>query len=139
MSNPIEDAVNNGGAIPDDVAAELLKVQDLIEREQKIKEEAKRLGIPREAIKAEIRRRQKRPGPNGTAAPVDIRTLEESAAQIIQSTNVLALFEKQIKLVIAGEELNAKLLFLVGTSRLLKKTMSAAIKGTSAGGKSELR
>ena len=40
---------------------------------------------------------------------------------------------------IAGEEINGKLLYLIATSRLFDHTMHAAIKGTSAGGKSEIR
>ena len=64
---------------------------------------------------------------------------ESSARHIIESEDVLALFEREISKVIAGEALNAKLLLLVGSSRMLDKPMHAAIKGTSAGGKSELR
>src|SRR6478752_5762847 len=39
----------------------------------------------------------------------------------------------------AGETKNAKLLYLVATSRLFDRPMNAAIKGPSAAGKSELR
>ena len=64
---------------------------------------------------------------------------EASARHIIDSDNILALFTRELHKVIAGEELNAKLLYLIGTSRLLDRTMHAALKGTSAGGKSEIR
>jgi hypothetical protein len=40
---------------------------------------------------------------------------------------------------VAGEVRNAKVLYLVGTSRLFPKVMSAAVKGPSGVGKSELR
>jgi len=65
--------------------------------------------------------------------------LEASARHIIDSKDVLSLFALEIGKVVAGEKLNAKLLYLIGTSRLFPKTMHAAIKGTSSGGKSELR
>ena len=64
---------------------------------------------------------------------------EASASSIIACTDVLDLFEQEIANVIAGEKQNAKLLYLIGTSRLFRKPMHAAIKGTSSGGKSELR
>jgi hypothetical protein len=65
--------------------------------------------------------------------------LKCSAAHIIENENILDLFAKEFSKVIAGEIVNGKLLYLVATSRLLEKTMNAAIKGTSAGGKSEVR
>jgi hypothetical protein len=49
------------------------------------------------------------------------------------------LFAKDFSKVTAGETVNGKLLYLVATSRLFDKPMNAAIKGTSAGGKSEIR
>ena len=64
---------------------------------------------------------------------------EASAGAIIDSDDVLALFARELRKVVAGEELNGKLLYLIGTSRLLDRTMHAALKGTSAGGKSEIR
>ena len=70
---------------------------------------------------------------------IDIEALAESARDIIDSDNVLALFTEDLDRQIAGERDLAKLLYLVGTSRLLDKTMHAAIKGTSAAGKSIIR
>jgi hypothetical protein len=52
---------------------------------------------------------------------------------------VLTLFAEEIGRFIVGEEDNAKLLYLVATSRLFDKTMHAAVKGPSSGGKSEIR
>jgi hypothetical protein len=65
--------------------------------------------------------------------------IERSAAHIIASKNVLDLFAAEFGKVIAGEQTNGKLLYLVATSRLFERTMHAAVKGTSAGGKSEIR
>jgi hypothetical protein len=62
-----------------------------------------------------------------------------AAREIIACRDILALFAKEISQTLAGEKLNAKLLYLIGTSRLFPRTMHAAIKGTSSGGKSELR
>lgn len=64
---------------------------------------------------------------------------EASAAHIINSNDVLELFAREIGKVVAGEEHNAKLLYLIATSRVFRKTMHGAVKGTSSGGKSELR
>ena len=64
---------------------------------------------------------------------------EASARHIIDSKDVLSLFAREIGKAVAGEKLNAKMLYLVATSRLFGKCMNAAIKGTSSGGKSEIR
>lgn len=64
---------------------------------------------------------------------------EASARKIIESKNVLKLFAEEWKRVVAGEEENAKLLYLVATSRLFSQCMNAAIKGPSSAGKSQLR
>jgi hypothetical protein len=52
---------------------------------------------------------------------------------------VLAWFAQSWRKLVAGEEKNAKLLYLVATSRLFSKCMNAAIKGPSSAGKSEIR
>ena len=62
-----------------------------------------------------------------------------AAAEIIACEDVLGLFEADWRRLVAGEEANARLLYLVATSRLLKKSMHAAIKGPSSAGKSEIR
>jgi hypothetical protein len=69
----------------------------------------------------------------------ETKQLRRSADHIIANENILDLFAKEFGKVIAGEESNGKLLYLVATSRLFDRTMHAAIKGTSAGGKSEMR
>jgi phage/plasmid primase-like uncharacterized protein len=71
---------------------------------------------------------------------VDIEALAKSAASIIASDNVLELFAKAHAKVFVGEKKNAKLLYLICTSRLFnrKTTMHGAVKGPSGVGKSEL-
>ena len=69
----------------------------------------------------------------------DREAWEASAHMIIECGDVLSLFAREIGSELAGEIPNAKLLYLIGTSRLFDKTMHAAIKGTSSGGKSLLR
>ena len=65
--------------------------------------------------------------------------LATSAAEIIDCEDVLGLFEADWRRLVAGEVKNAKILYLVATSRLLNKTMHAAVKGPSSAGKSEIR
>jgi hypothetical protein len=72
-------------------------------------------------------------------AEQDRKRFAESAREIINCANVLELFAEDVANVVAGEADNAKLLYLTATSRLFPKTMSAAVKGTSSGGKSILR
>lgn len=69
----------------------------------------------------------------------DREAWEAAAHMIIECDDVLPLFAREIGPELAGEIPNAKLLYLIGTSRLFDKTMHAAIKGTSSGGKSLLR
>ena len=69
----------------------------------------------------------------------DRKHWEVSARTIIECDNVLDLFVRSWRELVAGEEKNAKLLYLVATSRLFNKCMNAAIKGPSSGGKSEIR
>jgi hypothetical protein len=64
---------------------------------------------------------------------------ETSAREIIECRDVLDLFAKSWRLLVAGEEKNAKLLYLTATSRLFSRCMSAAIKGPSSAGKSQAR
>lgn len=73
------------------------------------------------------------------AETAETRQLRRSADHIIASKNVLDLFAGEFGKVIAGEQTNGKLLYLVATSRLFDRTMHAAIKGTSASSKSEIR
>jgi hypothetical protein len=84
-------------------------------------------------------KRPKKAAKKSTAAATDPAELQRSADHIIKHPDILGLFEKEFGKLIAGEAVNGKLLYLVATSRLFDKPMSAAIKGTSAGGKSEIR
>jgi hypothetical protein len=60
------------------------------------------------------------------------------AAEEIGEDHLTAVAEDWSK-VMAGEVVNAKRLYLIGTSRLLPKPMNVVIKGPSSAGKSELR
>jgi phage/plasmid primase-like uncharacterized protein len=75
-----------------------------------------------------------------TQSKPDIDALARSAKDIIASKDVLGLFGKAFARAYAGEGNNAKLLYLIATSRLFSfsETMHAALKGTSAIGKSAL-
>jgi hypothetical protein len=53
--------------------------------------------------------------------------------------DVLECFAEEWSKCMAGEEKLAKLLYLICTSRLLRKPMHAVIKGPSSAGKSEIR
>src|SRR5262249_48355677 len=107
-----------------------------LEREASAKKLGVRITVLDEAVK-EQRRRLAKSAKQTTES--DPNQLKRSADHIIKHTNILDLFGKDFRLVIAGEETNGKLLYLVATSRLFDNTMHAAIKGTSAGGKSEIR
>jgi hypothetical protein len=102
--------------------------------------EAKRLGIGVKTLDAAVEE-ERASQKAAAAAPevVDIKVLEESAEKIISSESVLDVFATQWRKAVAGEVHNARLLYLIATSRLFDKTMHAAIKGASSGGKSEIR
>jgi hypothetical protein len=73
------------------------------------------------------------------AALQEVKRLELSAKDIIEADSVLDLFEDAWRQVMAGEERNAKVLYLATTTRLFDTCMSAAIKGPSSAGKSAVR
>jgi hypothetical protein len=105
---------------------------------------AAKLGIGVGALDQAVEQRRKELKREKSATPqqttaLDSDELKRTAAPIIESNNILDLFAKEFGKVIAGEAVNGKLLYLVATSRLFDKPMNAAIKGTSAGGKSEIR
>lgn len=100
---------------------------------------AERLGIPVTSLDRMVKARRPKKAAKKPAPVFDPDKLADSAGHIIRDQNILDLFAKDFSKVIAGEEVNGKLLYLVATSRLFDKPMNAAIKGTSAGGKSEVR
>jgi hypothetical protein len=102
---------------------------------------ARRLGIPVTALDRMVKAMRPEKAAKKSAAPTfDPDELQRGAGDIIKCRDILDLFAKGLGNVIAGESVNGKLLYLVATSRLFAdKTMSAAIKGTSAVGKSEIR
>ena len=78
----IEEALEEPKGIPEDVAADLMKIENRIERDIAIKEASKRLGASIGAIKAELERRMKKRS-NGNA-----RVLELSAAKIASAPSL---------------------------------------------------
>jgi phage/plasmid primase-like uncharacterized protein len=92
------------------------------------------------AIAAEIARTHKAADAKKTATPPppDIDALAKSAKEIIGCPDVLDKFDAAFGQAYAGEQNNAKLLYLVATSRLFDDPMHAAVKGTSSVGKSAL-
>jgi hypothetical protein len=112
-----------------------------LEYEREREAAAERLGIGRvTALDEVIKEARKRSARSEEIPPeFDPAELRRSANDIIEHPGILDLFAKELSKVVAGEAINGKLLYLVATSRLFDKTMNAAIKGTSAGGKSEIR
>jgi hypothetical protein len=103
------------------------------------KDVAKRLGISVADLNRLVENKRPKKPPKEPTPVFDPDKLQHSAGDIIKCADILSLFAKELSKVIAGEAGNGKLLYLVATSRLFDKTMNAAIKGTSAGGKSEIR
>ena len=117
---PIKSAIGEVQEAPEDLAADLMKITDRIERDKRTKDAAKKYGVSVGAIKEEIARRQKKSIVIHMKPPApSIEKLEKSARTIIESKNVLGTFEQAWAKVAAGEAKNAKLLLLCGTSRLL--------------------
>jgi hypothetical protein len=111
-----------------------------LDYEVRRKEEAKRLKV-REKVLDDLvteRKSSKRTEPKPAPA-VDVAQLAAAAKDIIASEGVSDQFAASVGRKLAGEVQNAKLLYLVATSRLFPKTMNGAIKGLSAIGKSHLR
>jgi hypothetical protein len=69
----------------------------------------------------------------------DPNDLESRLRPILETEGILDLWLHDWDRVMAGEHHNAKLIYLVATSRLFDSCMHAAIKGPSSGGKSEIR
>jgi hypothetical protein len=65
--------------------------------------------------------------------------LEKECGWILDAEGILDLFVRDWEKVMAGEHRNAKLLFLIATSRLFENPMHVAIKGPSSAGKSQIR
>jgi hypothetical protein len=124
------------------IEAEIERLAHLttIDYEIERKAAAKRLHIGVLALDKLVNARRPKKTPNKSVMPeLDPDELKLAAEHIIKHPDILNLFAKEFSKVIAGEAVNGKLLYLVATSRLFDKPMSAAIKGTSAGGKSEIR
>jgi hypothetical protein len=129
------------GSQPINVNAEIERLAKLsaLDYEQQRRIAAEKLSMRAGVLDSMVdAKRQELAAPEPQPAP-DYDEIKRSAAHIIASENVLDLFAKEQSKVIAGEATNGALLCIVATSRLLDRAMNAAIKGPSAGGKSELR
>lgn len=74
-----------------------------------------------------------------TEARERLRRAWDQCKDLAEAPDILARFaEELVRLGVAGEETNAKLLYLAVTSRLLEKPVSVAVKGPSSSGKSYL-
>jgi hypothetical protein len=123
----------------DELVAELAKLSP-IAYDQEREPAADRLGVRVSTLDEAVKRQRTKSGKSAKQTPkVDPDALRRGAGHIITHGNILDLFDSEFRKVIAGETTNGKLLYLVATSRLFDNTMHAAIKGTSAGGKSEIR
>ena len=124
------------------IEAEIARLALLTPLEYEIerREAAARLGLRPSALDASVKaKRPKTAVKKSAASEINPDELQRVAGHITKHPDILSLFAKEFSKVIAGEAVNGKLLYLVATSRLFDKTMNAAIKGTSAGGKSEIR
>ena len=119
---------------------EMLMEMDEVEYEQNREERAQRWGIRRDALDRlwKEAKRRKREYRKKTPEP-DANDLESRLRPILETEGILDLWIKSWDKVMAGEHRNAKLLYLIATSRLFDACMHAAIKGPSSGGKSEIR
>ncbi len=78
-------------------------------------------------------------GPTRDDTEPDPDDLKDRLQHILDTEGILDLWIQSWDKVMAGEHRNAKLLYLVATSRLFDNCMHVAIKGPSSGGKSQIR
>jgi hypothetical protein len=122
----------------------LARIKNELDRAAEVKKAAETIEVLRGIPIAQIREAVEAERTKARAAAPEPETLNQdqlaaAAADIIGSTDVLGMFARSLQPVVAGEERNAKVLYLACTSRLFPKVMSVAIKGPSGVGKSELR
>ena len=127
-------------------ALAVLKLEDPLAYEAEREAAGRDLKTRRSVLDDEVERRckllkEQRERERTKPTPVNMELLEASAREIIECDDVLELFARDCARTIAGEKVNLKMLMVVGTSRLFehKAAMNAALKGPSAGGKSEVR
>jgi hypothetical protein len=101
-----------------DRIAELARLSN-IDYDRKRGDVAKEIGVRKSILDSEVekaRAEQKREA--DTPPPPDLGELAALSAEIIACPDVLSLFARDISQHIAGEMKTAKLLYLIGTSRL---------------------
>ncbi len=133
----LHDALEEGEAKAE---IERLAKVSAIKYDQEREASAEKLEIRVSTLDEAVRRQRQKSSKSAKQPPrFDAKELARAAASIIENPAILDLFATEFHKVVAGEATNGKLLYLVATSRLFDKPMNAAIKGTSAGGKSEIR
>src|SRR5215469_1654840 len=117
-----------------------LRARSPLEYDKRRKDTADALGVRVSALDEAVRKQlTSESAEKKKVAALDPDELWRSASHIATHPRILDLLAAELRREIAGEEINGRLLYLVATSRLFGHTMHAAIKGTSAGGKSEIR
>ena len=120
---------------------DLLVAMDDVEYERCRKAKARKWDIrlgTLDRLRDEAVRRRREFAPKQAPQP-DPDETKHRLAYIWESEDILGLWLKSWDQVMAGEHQNAKLLYLIATSRLFDSCMHVAIKGPSSGGKSEIR
>ena len=120
---------------------EMLSQMDDVQYEQCREERAQRWGIRLAALdrlrkQAKVVRAYKAKKKYTDPDPND---LESKLRPILETEGILDLWLKSWDKVMAGEHRNAKMLFLIATTRLFDQGMHVAIKGPSSAGKSQIR
>ena len=118
--------------------AELARLDDL-DLARVRRAEAKALGIRTVDLDKAVEQARKRQVQRAEPVAPDIDRLAAEAHALIDCEDVLAAFADEFRKVIAGESALAKVLYLIGTSRLSDEPMHAVVKGPSSAGKSEVR
>ncbi len=88
--------------------------------------------------KIRLQMKNKKELKQNTPPPVS-KEERENITSVLKNTNLLKMIEEDLtKIGIAGEEKNKVMLYMMFTSRKLRKPLSVIVKGDSAGGKSYL-
>jgi phage/plasmid primase-like uncharacterized protein len=133
---------NEAGEDDDELADvfEELVVLDPLEYERRRKQKADELGIRVSVLDREVEARRKQAAEKTeTASAPSIKELAKAARDIINCEDVLDAFLRASDPGIAGEDTIRKMLYLIATTRLFDKPMSAALKGPASVGKSHTR
>ena len=116
-----------------EVIEKLAKLSQM-DLDRALKAHAALLGVEPATLKTEVKKARKPGKKKPETAPLSDVDLELSAAPVIDCHDVLDLFSKTWAKVMAGEVRNAKLLYLMATTRVFDNCMSAKVTGPSSAG-----